>query len=134
MLKKRKIQGIYDKLLNSDRLAILDGNITTRFGHIELNGVKKIIMAKENFAVNKQHVLIFDLEKLRKVGIHVYLTSQEIYWIYWHHVRIGKEACPPTPITIRNYLKKALKEGIIADLPTNEYKKTRRKLKKLGDI
>ena len=134
MLKRKRIPDAWDKLVKYDRLAILDGVITTRFDHVELNSVKKIILPGENFKDNRQHVRIFDLEKLREVGIHVYLTSQEVYWIYWHHVRIGKNSCPPTPSTINEYLENALKKGTIADLPTKEYKKTRRKLKQLGDL
>ena len=125
---------MWDKLVKNDRLAILDGVMTTRFDHVELNSVKKIIMPNSNFKNDRQHVFVFDLVKLRKVGIHIYLTSQEVYWIYWHHVRIGKNSCPPTPCGIREYLEKALEKGTIKDLPTKEYNKTRRKLKKLGNF
>jgi len=134
MRKRKRIPDVWDKLVTHDRLAILDGVITTRFDHVELNSVKKIIIPDSHFQSDRQHVRIFDLEELKKVGIHVYLTSQEVFWIYWHHVRIGKNSCPPTPYCIDEYLENALKKGAIADLPTKEYKKTRRKLKKLGNF
>ena len=126
---------MWDKLVNHDRLSVLDGRITTRFDHVELNGVKKVITKKGNFEANRQHTHVFDIEKLKKVGIHVYLTSQEEYWIYWHQTRIAKSSCPPTSHDIKAYLEDSYKKGKLGEKYTKrQYKKTRRKLRRVGNV